>query len=157
MAAGEAAPPDALGRLARPVGRGCHLLARGTGPLEPQRGPVLAALLANDGRAVVVDAGSVETSQFTSVLASAASRSLLVVRPCVVGLARCRQLPAPVTGVIVVRDPGRPLGATDIEGVVGAPVVADLAVDPAVARAADAGLAGHHWPRSYALAVGRLA
>jgi hypothetical protein len=55
------------------------------------------------------------------------------------------------TGVVLVRDPGRALrvgrGAAALHG---APVVAELALDPAVGRAVDLGLGRARLPRSYA-------
>jgi hypothetical protein len=48
--------------------------------------------------------------------------------------------------VVLITEPGRSLGATDIERVIGAPVVATLELSAAVARTVDAGL----------LATGRL-
>jgi hypothetical protein len=42
--------------------------------------------------------------------------------------------------VVLVTEPGRVLGKADVESVVGAPVIAEISLDPAVARAVDAGL-----------------
>jgi hypothetical protein len=42
--------------------------------------------------------------------------------------------------VVVVREPGRSLDRHDVERIVGAPVAAEVEVDPAIYRAVDAGL-----------------
>ena len=49
--------------------------------------------------------------------------------------------------VVLVTEPGRALAPHDVEDCVGAPVVAEVAVDPAVARAVDAGLLATRLPR----------
>ena len=56
-----------------------------------------------------------------------------------------------------MREPGRSLTAGDVASVIGTPVVAELAVDPAVARAVDAGLFAARLPRSFASAVRQVA
>jgi len=56
--------------------------------------------------------------------------------------------------VVLVRDPGRAVRSADVAVVVGAPVVAEVAVDPAVARAVDAGLARTRLPRAHLDALG---
>jgi hypothetical protein len=48
---------------------------------------------------------------------------------------------------VLLAEPGRALDATDVESVIGAPVVAQVSVDPAVARAVDAGLLASRLPR----------
>jgi hypothetical protein len=59
--------------------------------------------------------------------------------------------------VVLVTEPGRSLGRTDVERAIGAPVVADVAVDPQVARAVDAGLLLHRLPRGLARDLARAA
>ena len=58
LAAGADVPVDALSRLEHDVAPGLRLLARGEGPLEPERGEVLGALLGADARLVVADCGT---------------------------------------------------------------------------------------------------
>ena len=50
-------------------------------------------------------------------------------------------------GVIVVDEPGHALTVRDIERAIGAPVVAVMSFDPAIARAVDAGLLATRLPR----------
>jgi hypothetical protein len=163
LRAGPDAPPDALGRLLVPAVARLDVLPRGRGPLTEERVRVLAALLAQDQRSVVVDAGRLDGPEGAPevavgrALASAAERSILVVRPCQLGLFRARRLPLEPTAVVVVREPARALSSADVAAVIGAPVVAELAVDPAVARTVDAGLLATRMPRAYAAAMERLA
>jgi hypothetical protein len=61
--------------------------------------------------------------------------------PCYLALASLVTTPGPPPdGVILVVEPGRSLSATDVTEVLGVPVVATVEVNPAVARAIDAGL-----------------
>jgi MinD-like ATPase involved in chromosome partitioning or flagellar assembly len=139
LEAGDGVPADALARLEIPAGPALSLLPRGRGELAVERADVLAALLDQSARPVVADCGT-HLDGVCEVVVAAAARSLLVTRPCYLALRhalRARQRP---TGVLVVREPGRALGRDDIERVVGAPVVAEIEADPAVARAVDAGL-----------------
>ena len=52
------------------------------------------------------------------------------------------------SGVVLVTEAGRALQARDVAGVLGVPVVAEVAVEAAVARAVDAGLLAARLPRS---------
>ena len=156
LAAGEDTPPDALGRLHHPVAHGVELLARGAGAFSPDRAGVLAQVLATSGRTVVVDAGRTDRCAVARCLAAEADRSLLVSRLCAVGIGRALHLPARPTGTIVLRERGRLLGSGDLERATGTVVVADLAVDPAVGRAVDAGLVNARLPRSVRGALGAV-
>ncbi len=147
-AAGAEAPADALGRLVVPVGAGLDLLARGRGEVDADRAGLLVQLLAAWRRPVVVDAGPPGEAAGQR-MAAEADRSLLVTRACYLGLTRCRNLPLRPSGVVVVRDPGRAIASAEVAAVVGAPLVAEVAVDPAVARAVDAGLACVRLPRRH--------
>ena len=51
------------------------------------------------------------------------------------------------TSVVVIKERGRTLGRTDIELAAGAPVVAEVACDEAIARAIDSGLTNVRLPR----------
>jgi hypothetical protein len=52
-----------------------------------------------------------------------------------------------------VAEPGRALGAPEVEDVLGVPVRAVVGADPAVARAVDAGSLGDRLPRRLERAV----
>ncbi|MBN2623053.1 MAG: hypothetical protein JXA83_06790 [Acidimicrobiales bacterium] len=147
LSAGADVPADALARIEVEAAPGLGLLPRGPGALDPGRAGVLAALLDRSPRAAVVDCGRVGDPVVAAVVARA-RQSLLVTRPCYVALRRASQSPLRPTGIVVVNEPGRVLSADDISGVVDAPVVATVEVDPAVARLVDAGLLAGRLPRS---------
>ena len=152
---------DDLTRLEVEGGLRLRLLPRGAGPLPVGIGPALAATLAEQP-SVVVDAGVIDGSTPAGValeLAAAATVSLLVLRPCFLALRRAVAAPLRASGVVLVSEPDRVLGAADVEAALGAPVVAVVPWDPAVARRVDAGLLGSAVPRGLARALrscGRL-
>lgn len=74
------------------------------------------------------------------------TRSLLVTRACYLSLVRAARLPRP-DGIVLVEEPGRALTAADVATSIGAPVVARVPLDPAVARAVDAGLLAASLPK----------
>jgi hypothetical protein len=90
-------------------------------------------------------------------LCDAATRSLLVTRPCYLSLRRAVRNPVRPTGVVLVDEPGRSLGARDIEHALGVPVEAVVSLDPAIARAVDAGLLASRLPRMVTRALRRVA
>lgn len=167
LAAGPAVPPDALSRLEQPAAEGLRLLTRGSGSLPGgPRASVLAALLADERRPVVVDAGCLADpanakapadGSLGEVLAACSKRSWLVTTACLLALDRAQRSPARPTGVVLVSDRRRALDRTDVEGALGVPVVLDVAVDPAVARVVDAGLLATRLPRPLAAAFEQLA
>ena len=105
----------------------------------------LAAILTADRGAWFLDAG-------TNLAAASvtADRTLLVIRNCYLALRRAVTHPVRPDGVVLVTESGRALNAADVEAVVAAPVVAEVAIDPAVARAIDAGLFAARLPRTLA-------
>jgi MinD superfamily P-loop ATPase len=149
LAAGPDVPVDALARLERTVVPGLGLLDRGAGPLDAGRAPVLGALLAADGRPAIVDCGTAPTGAALAVAADA-DLSLLVTRPCFLALRRALATPLRPSAVVLVHEPGRSLGRRDVQERLGVEVVAEVAVDPAIARAVDAGLLAARLPRTLA-------
>jgi len=154
LAAGDDVGTDALDRLAVRVAPGLHLLATGAPapPPRPGRGSTLAAALGHEPRPVVVDAGSSPAGAALDIVA-AATVSLLVVRPCFLALRRAVAAPVRPSGVVLVREPGRSLGRRDVEEALQVPVCAEIDLEPAVARAVDAGLLATRLPRSLAHAL----
>ncbi|MCD9624624.1 hypothetical protein [Rhabdothermincola salaria] len=154
LAAGPAVPADALARLEIAVRRGVRLVPRGRGALtNPWRAEVLAELLAADARPVVVDAGTLPgagsegaAADVARVLAGSATVSLLVTRPCYLALRRAASMPLRPSGVVLVDEPGRSLGVHDVEAILDVPVLANVPVDPAFARAVDSGSLGTRVP-----------
>ncbi len=153
-------PPDALARLEEPVAPGLTLLHRGHGPLPERGGDLLRQVLAASGRPVVIDCGTLSEATSKPVaerLAVDAARSLLVIRPCYLAVRRAREFPVRPSGVVVVREVGRVLDDPDLTKCLGLPIVASLAVDPAVARAVDSGLLLSRVPRSFMSALREVA
>jgi len=150
LVADDAVGTAALDRLVRPVAEGVELLARGRRPVagSVERTRLLAAHLEGLGRPVVVDAGvllppgslEITGAEVRHTLVEAADRSWLVTRPCFLALRRALAVGRRPDGIVLVEEPGRALGRTDVEDVLGAPVVATVAADASVARAVDAGL-----------------
>lgn len=156
LAAGPDVPADALARLEVSAEPGLALLPRGEGPLVEARADVLAALLANDPRSVVADCGS-EPAGAALAVAACATRSVLVTRPCFLALRRALAAAIRPSEIVLLTEPGRSLTRLDVEDCVGAPVVAEVAVDPIVARAVDAGLLAARLPRGLARELARAA
>ena len=142
-----------------PVAAGLSLVVRGVGDLgPPARVEALAGALAADPRPVVVDAGVLDADHpELAPLVSGAARSLLVTRACYLALRRAVRAPARPSGIVLVVEPGRALTRNDVAEVLGAPVVAEVALDPAVARAVDAGLLPVRLPRSLARSLAHVA
>ena len=92
---------------------------------------------------IIVDAGCGLPSP--DLLAHASS-SLLVTRPCYLSLRRAAQLSMSPTGIVLINEAGRALGKHDVEAVIGAPVIAEIIFDAAIARAVDAGLLASRIP-----------
>ena len=59
--------------------------------------------------------------------------------------------------MVLIDEPGRALRARDVEHALGAPVIAEIGYDPAVARAVDAGLLVARLPRSLVQPLGGAA
>ena len=135
---------DALARLAVQVGEGLALIPRGSQPLGTDEPWEQLAAALGECAPVVVDAG---TGAPPPALVADGVQSLLVIRPCFIALRRATQVGPRPTGVVLVREPGRSLRARDIEHALGVSVVAEVDVDPAVARAVDAGLLLSRLPR----------
>jgi hypothetical protein len=156
LRAGTDVPLDALHRLEQTIAPHLALLPRGRGTLEPGPGPVLASLLTADARPVVADCGANPEGTAREV-AAGATRSVLVTRPCYLALRRALVAPIRPSEVVLLTEPGRSLTRRDVEDCVGAPVVAEVAVDPLVARAVDAGLLTTRLPRGLAKELARAA
>lgn len=149
---GGVAPHDLL-RMAdgRPVAPHDHSLAAGGGDAAP--GPDAVAAGGCDGarQPLPVAAAGPDGPSDAPVAAAVVARaqhSLLVTRPCYVALRRAMQAPVRPTGVVLVNEPGRVLSASDVGEAARAPVVAQVEVDPKVARLVDAGLLTGRLPRS---------
>jgi hypothetical protein len=137
---------EAIDELAPEVAPLVHLLV--AGDLAGQAAEVARSLEALPIRCVA-DAGCLvrPTSLAAVPFAEVASVSLLVTRSCYLALRRGPALPVSPTGVVLVAEPGRAFGPSDVEAAVGVAVVASIAVDPSIARAVDSGLLAGRAPR----------
>ncbi|HRW39862.1 MAG: hypothetical protein KDB04_14665 [Acidimicrobiales bacterium] len=155
--AGPAVPVDALGRLEEPVDERRRLLPAGEGAWCDDRAHALAATLAGDERIVVADVGQEVGRPVGASLVAAAERSILVVRACPLSMRALAELPAVPDAVVVVRDRRRALGWRGVANRCGAPVVAEIEVDPAIGASVDAGETKRPFPRRFLLALGGAA
>ena len=150
LAAGEVVPADGLARLEVRATSTISVIPRGSGPIESiARADVLAAALGTERRPVIVDCGLVGAfgTDVAKVLASSATQSVLVTRPCYLALRRAVSAPVHPSAVVVVGEVGRSLVPADVGDVVQSPVLASVPYDAAIARAVDAGLLSGRLPR----------
>jgi hypothetical protein len=110
-------------------------------------GHALAQVLADETRPVIVDAGRLESGP-SYELAASATVSLLVMRPCYLALRRAAAASLRPSAVVLIGEPNRALTRKDVETVLGVPVRAEIALDPHIARAVDAGLLATRLPTS---------
>ncbi len=148
------APPTALQALSVAANDSLRIIPRGTSTAGPEhtRWSELGRFLAEGPDHVVVDAGSCP-STISAALLAAAHRRVLVTRPCYLSLRRAAASGLSPTDVVIVHEPGRALTATDVAYAVHAPVVAEVGIDPSVARAVDAGLLAARLPKTLAAAL----
>jgi hypothetical protein len=163
--AAPAGDADALERLLVPVTSDLTLLPQGSSRVEPwapSRARALADALDALRRRVVVDAGSRsacdEAGRHQCLVEELARRgtSLLVTRACYLSLRRAVRSELRPDAAVLVVEPGRSLDAAAVADVLGVPVTARIDLDPAVARAVDAGLLVRRTPRPLARAVAPL-
>lgn len=145
--------PEALSSLEVPVDPRLSLLPAGGRPpasAPRERWVALAERLVADPRDVIVDLGSSAPplGSGRAVVLSQASVSLLVLRPCYLAVRLALISPVRPTGIVLVTEENRSLGRADIESALCVPVVAEVALDSAVARAVDAGLLNTRVPRA---------
>lgn len=155
-----AGDPETIDDLESPVAASLGLLARGPLPGQwsdvAERAAALCARLEREERTVIVDCGSGTSrracrdpfSDLAHTLAARADASLLVTRACYLALRRQVDASMAATGVVLVAEPWRALDATDVEVVVGRPVVAEVPNTPQIARVVDAGMLLRRPPRS---------
>lgn len=131
--------PDRLGALELPAAARLDVLPAGrcADAAPAHRWEQLAAHLRSNARNVIVDAGS---QRPPAALLAAADERLLVTRACYLSLHHAVADGVTPTGVVLVDEPGRALRPADIEASIGAPIVSTVLLDPAIARAVDAGL-----------------
>lgn len=148
--AGDGVPLDALRRMATPVGAGLEVVRLGAPhrPPPPASLTTLVGVLRSEPRPVVVDVGTCHPGSSLLTVVEAADDDLLVTRACYLALRRALAVGRRPGGVVLVTEPGRSLGTADVASAIGADVRATVEVDPAVARAVDAGTLVRRMPRT---------
>lgn len=162
LAAGPTAPTDALDRLGVEIIPGLSLLPCGSTPsvLAPatsaEAGAGLAVAL-RDGPLTIVDAGVPDDAVARAVL-EVSDATMLVTRECYVSLRRAVRHPGTARsfGLVVLQEPGRSLGPSDLSQVLGRPVVARIPTRDSVARAVDAGTFPTRLPDPMARAAAQI-
>ena len=141
--------PQRLRHLEVPVDQDLGLLPAGVMPasVDPSRWQAFATFCAEEQRDIVIDIG---TRPIPPALARMANRSWLVTRACYLSVRAAIRRGEHPTGVVLVAEAGRALRRDDISASIGAPVVATVLVDPAIARAVDAGLLVSRLPKGFA-------
>ncbi|MCU1459436.1 MAG: ATPase involved in chromosome partitioning [Actinomycetia bacterium] len=138
-------PSDALERLAVDVAPGISLLPRGgvdaARHAAADAGAALAVALRDGEVPTVADVGRPSTPSAHG-LVEVADHSVVVVRGCYLALRRAVQseLLERASGVVLVEEPGRSLGAREVADVLGRPMLARIPVRAATARSVDAGV-----------------
>jgi hypothetical protein len=141
------AAEETLEHLAIPVNDQLDLLPRGSISTDAHSLTRLKQFAAfPSSREVVVDAGT--NVSFVETLLPHTTTSWLVLRPCYLALRRAVSTKLRVDGVILVNEPGRALSKRDVASVLSAPIVAEVEVDPKLARVIDAGLLTSRLPSS---------
>ncbi len=163
------APPEAILDLAVDLDDTTRLIPRGATRIarRASRWGELGCWLAASDLTFVADVGlgdppvdllpASEPGPKRVIVEAARAKGLLVTRPCYVALMRARLLDSRPDGVVLVDEPGRDISVRDIEVSIGAPVVAKVPFDPAIARAVDRGLLAMALPGSIKNILGRAA
>jgi cellulose biosynthesis protein BcsQ len=158
LAVGPGAPADALGRLAVDVGPGLVLVPPGT-PERSATGEAGAALgvVLRDAGTAVADCGRADDAA-SRALVEVSDFSVVVIKPCYLALRRAAadELVRAASGIVVVEEPGRALGAREVADVLGVPVLASVPARAAIARVVDAGVLVARLPDSLARPVRTL-
>ncbi len=144
---------DDVGRFA--------LVPSGTADVHDARdeaGAALAVVLRDSPWVSVVDAG-LASAPAVVPLVELADLSLIVVRPCFLALTRAARREALVratSGVLMIDEPHRALGARDIAAIIELPVLGTVAYSPEVARAIDAGVVLRRAPEALFRPLGAM-
>ena len=142
-------PATAIADLAVSVADHVRLIPRGVGDLvhqPPERWEAFGVWMQGSRADILIDAGTGDPP--TPLLdITPGARRILVTRACYLSLRRATLSPVRPDGIVLIAEPGRRLRPADVERSVGAPIVATFSVDPAIARAVDAGLMVARLPR----------
>ena len=102
---------------------------------------------------IVVDAG---ISPVCKTLWEVAEAQYLVIRPCYLALRKAVEQNRSTTGVILITGGDRVLTRRDVQSVLKTEVIAEIAVDPEIARRVDSGLLHSRIPSALSAALSPL-
>lgn len=162
MTQGSASDAAALRRVEIDASDRLAVLPLGSEPDVRVGAAALITALREQSRDIIVDAGCLAGAlgpgrAVRASVAAGADRRWLVTRACYLSLRRHQhQLDVTPEAVILLREPGRALGTTDVEAAIGAPVVLEIDIDPSIARSVDAGLLAKRPSRSLVRIVSRV-
>lgn len=144
-------------------GQSIRLMSSGSLPLPDAAAPQwnrLAAVVRDEiirGHQVFIDCGSQPIPEpLLQQVAPESARILLVLRPCYLALRRAMAEDIVADGIILVTGGGRVLTRKDVEAVLGLPVVAEVPLDPDIARRVDSGLFHSQLPRALVASLSPL-
>jgi MinD-like ATPase involved in chromosome partitioning or flagellar assembly len=157
LAAGPEAPTEALEHLAVEAAGDLVLLPRGSAsrsldpPAAAEAGAALAVALRDGPVPTVLDLGPAVAPAARALL-EVSDAAVLVTRGCYLALRRGVAAPglARTSGLVVVEEAGRSLGARDVADVLDRPVLARVAVRASIARSVDAGVLATKLPETLA-------
>lgn len=141
------APTDHLDDLTFIVNDTTTLLPAGRRTVDenPERWDELTTWANERADTVIVDAGH----GTPPIHVTDSGTNLLVTRACYLALRRAINNTTQIDGIILINEPGRALRGTDIEAALAKPVIAQIDIDPSIARAIDAGLITTRVPARY--------
>ena len=102
---------------------------------------------------IVVDAG---ISPVSKTLWEVADTNYLIIRPCYLALRKAVEQNRSTTGVILITGGDRVLTRRDVQSVLKTEVIAEIAVDPEIARRVDSGLLHSRIPPALSAALSPL-
>ena len=102
---------------------------------------------------IVIDAG---ISPVSKTLWEVADTNYLIIRPCYLALRKAVEQNRSTTGVILITGGDRVLTRRDVQSVLKTEVVAEIALDPEIARRVDSGLLHSRIPPALSAALSPL-
>ena len=152
LAASSDVGAESLDNLHIEVSSNLALLPCGSAPspnIPVERVVHMVRSLHSGGRDVIADVGTLASpSDPRAIACVSGDRTTCVIRACYLTLRRFSNLPVTIDDIVEIEEPGRALRTIDIEAVARMPVSARIPLDPAIARAVDAGLLNRRLPRN---------
>lgn len=135
-------------------GRSLRLMSSGSFALPDASSALwnrLAAIVhdeINKGHQVFIDCGTQPIPEsLLQKKTPESQRILLILRPCYLALRRAMSHSDDADGIVLITGGGRVLTRRDVESVLGVPIVAEVPLDPDIARRVDSGLFHSRLPK----------